>query len=400
MCVKLALIICVLILFLYFLKRDSIGVMLLFSVMLLFCQRSKLDSIVTGGTSTTSKLNRKVKKSFIIDLRDVDDAAASFFKKRFAYHGWETASNNFSNFTWIYRKYYEKYMSYRHGFSLMRERNQSHILDKMKLHDTLAPKIRKKYMMEQHYIPVDDSGNFKTDHGMRYKMPDFRDTSWMLKPVNSSRGIGISYAKNKKNVLKIIRTTDLREVLEEKRKNYDWMVSKYIDDPLLFKNRKFHMRLYLVVDKVKNHGAFLYKSGNMFISNKRYDSAITDNAVHNIHVASGAEIKPFPKYFPEKKRLPKFWKDLAELFTSMKEHLKSEPYSESDFGFNIFGCDIMLTKDYVPKLLEINAQPRMKSLATKEASSKFIDTLFETTISRAYGLPSTIVPKKDYIRIM
>lgn len=396
MYIKLALVIIIVILCLYFLKNDSWFMMAMLGFILLFCQRLEHN---TCPTSNIRAVGGADKKTFILDLRDVDADAESFFKKRFVQHGWKPVSKGFSNFTWIYRKYYEKYVNYRHGFSLMRERSQANILDKMKLYNTLPLKIRKKYMTEQHYIPVDQSGNFKTNHGLRYKLPNFRDTSWMVKPVNSSRGIGISYAKNKKDALNIIRTVNLEKVLEENRKNYDWMVSKYIDDPLLYKNRKFHMRLYLVIDKIKTHGAFLYKSGNMFISNKKYDTSVTDSAVHNIHVASGAEIKQFPKYFPEKARLPKFWKDLKELFSSIKEHLKSEPYEESDFGFNIFGCDIMLTKDYVPKLLEINPQPRMKSLANKEASTKFIDTLFETTISRAYGLPPKFTPKKDYVKI-
>ena len=156
----------------------------------------------------------------------------------------------------------------------------------------------------------------------------------------------------------------------------------------------------MMPNTVKTHGAYLYKSGNMFISKKKYNAASTDGAIHNIHVASGATIKPFPKNFPDQSRLPQFWKDLSELFKSLSEHLASTPYEESKYGFNIFGCDIMLTKDYVPKLLEINSQPRMKSLANKQASSIFIDTLIETTLCKAYGLPKGFIPKKDYIKIM
>ena len=61
---------------------------------------------------------------------------------------------------------------------------------------------------------------------------------WLLKPANLNQGRGIE----------LLRTLqDIRRSLAGKRPNSRWVLQKYIERPLLYRDRKFDIRVWVVV---------------------------------------------------------------------------------------------------------------------------------------------------------
>jgi hypothetical protein len=61
---------------------------------------------------------------------------------------------------------------------------------------------------------------------------------WLLKPANMNQGKGIEVKRNLKDIMMSISS-----------KPYDsyWVLQKYVERPLLYKGRKFDIRVWVVV---------------------------------------------------------------------------------------------------------------------------------------------------------
>lgn len=61
---------------------------------------------------------------------------------------------------------------------------------------------------------------------------------WLIKPhfLNRGRGIGIFNDQ-----------AEMRKFLHSKKPGSQWVIQKYLEKPLLYKNRKFDMRIWVIV---------------------------------------------------------------------------------------------------------------------------------------------------------
>lgn len=84
-----------------------------------------------------------------------------------------------------------------------------------------------------------------------------------------NRGRGIEIFHNKEDILRFISTRPLFS---------KWIVQKYIERPLLYKGRKFDLRVWAVVNHMNE--VFFYKKGYVRLSSENYDLANQNNYVH------------------------------------------------------------------------------------------------------------------------
>ena len=96
-----------------------------------------------------------------------------------------------------------------------------------------------------------------------------KNGTWLVKPSCMNRGRGIEIFHNKEDILRFISTRPLFS---------KWIVQKYIERPLLYKGRKFDLRVWAVVNHMNE--VFFYKKGYVRLSSENYDLDNQNNYVH------------------------------------------------------------------------------------------------------------------------
>lgn len=84
-----------------------------------------------------------------------------------------------------------------------------------------------------------------------------------------NRGKGIEIFHNKEDILKFISG---KQIFSK------WVVQKYIERPLLYKGRKFDLRVWACVNFMNE--VFFYKKGYVRLSSEEYDLENQNNYVH------------------------------------------------------------------------------------------------------------------------
>jgi len=95
----------------------------------------------------------------------------------------------------------------------------------------------------------------------------FKNDLLFLKKSNGSQG---------KHVYPVISMNDVIKIMENKYKNYNndtlFILEKGINNPLLFKEKKFDMRIYLLFVRIEDkYYSYLYKEWFLRTSNTKYD---------------------------------------------------------------------------------------------------------------------------------
>jgi len=84
-----------------------------------------------------------------------------------------------------------------------------------------------------------------------------------------NRGKGIEIFHDKQSILKFLSS----------RPTYSkWVVQKYIEKPLLYKGRKFDLRVWAAVNHMNE--VYFYKKGYVRLSSENYDMDNHNNYVH------------------------------------------------------------------------------------------------------------------------
>ena len=105
-------------------------------------------------------------------------------------------------------------------------------------------------------------------------------STWIMKPCGKSQGAGI-FLINKLSKLKKW-SRESRTVFNPNLVKESYVISRYIDNPLLMGGRKFDMRLYVLVTSFRPLKVYLYKHGfARFCTVKYNDSA---NEMDNMYI--------------------------------------------------------------------------------------------------------------------
>ena len=233
------------------------------------------------------------------------------------------------------------------------------ITDKAQLYMEMhkkCPEICKKYMAESWFL---------SDEKRVAEYSEADDGILIIKPlgVGAGGGEGIVYVTNKEELTEFTNAVKRRKQSKEKGSK-DYLVSKYIRNPMLIEGKKFHLRMYFMVCMRPNHKSdwFLFEEGKIITAELPYkDADYMNKKIHDTHFKSTKK----NRLFPDSRELGISDKEAKSILQQMREVLRCaydvyKPHisstRESKYGFEVFGCDFMVTSDVNVKLLEINAR--------------------------------------------
>jgi hypothetical protein len=217
---------------------------------------------------------------------------------------------------------------------------------------------------------------------------------FILKPENSLSRRGVAIVRNHLELIHQLSNFP----------NYDaWIIQEYIDDPLLFNDKKFHFRVYVVYMQTSEYqAAYLGKKGFIYTANKQFrpDTIENDivlsgeNAEENVFYTPADFIDKFGKNIWDNKIVPQFVKIARETLKSALEHLQCPAVKQK--CFKILGYDILINKDYKCYLAEINARNVSYKYPNEDFRESFYKNILKlvrsnTSLSnqqlRAQGIP-------------
>jgi tubulin monoglycylase TTLL3/8 len=174
---------------------------------------------------------------------------------------------------------------------------------------------------------------------------------YIVKPVGhgACAGVGVTVVTNDKEL------EEARRELSKRFRNI--IVSEYIQNPLLYEGRKFHIRMYILINSDSTWS--FWKRGKAMTAKILYKKGDwTNKDIHDSH----GETTPKDIYFPEdilpKEKYEYVYQQIELILGAaakiVKPHVKC--YEESKNCCEVFGIDFMITDDYTVKLIEINAE--------------------------------------------
>lgn len=203
------------------------------------------------------------------------------------------------------------------------------------------PEICQKYMPYSEDLKLVDK--FSTD--------SLFGKIWILKPIDRicHSGVDIFVVTNDKEFQYAKRL-----ILTKYKKG---LVSKYIDNPLLFDGYKFHIRNYFLV-RYKPFYFEMSHFGKLITATKPYMAAQYSNRdIHDTHLNYKDGHKYFPSDYPfDSKIIQKQFDDFGQYLGKMCQTMV-EPYAESSNGFHLFGLAFMITDKFEIQFLEANIRP-------------------------------------------
>jgi len=200
---------------------------------------------------------------------------------------------------------------------------------------------------------------------------------WIMKPIGSAQGRGIFLFSRLSEISDWRTDPTRRQQTNETPAPEAYVVQRYVENPYLIGNKKFDVRLYVLVTSFSPLVAYLYRGGFARFSHTRYDpSDIANNFVHLTNVAvqktadnydarSGGkmDLRSLKLLMATRHGMPA----IDELFLAIerlvvRSLLAVQHVMIADkHCFELYGYDVLVDDDLKPWLIEINASPSLSA---------------------------------------
>ena len=183
----------------------------------------------------------------------------------------------------------------------------------------------------------------------------------------------------------------------------DIIIQKYLDNPLLYKKRKFDIRCFVLLDS--NLNLFYCKEGHLKGSSELYNVKSQNKFIHITNYSFQKKSSKFQKYeegneisyndfklFLEEENIPlkKFDIMIEQIKFLIKVSFKSVSKKLYKLNkvlcFELFGYDFIIDNDFKPWILEINNNPGLciSSPVIKKIIPRMMDDAFRLTIDKVF----------------
>ncbi|KAI9341181.1 tubulin-tyrosine ligase/Tubulin polyglutamylase, partial [Obelidium mucronatum] len=207
---------------------------------------------------------------------------------------------------------------------------------------------------------------------------------WIMKPTDKARGIGIFIINKLQQIKKWSRDSKMWSYANCKD---TYVVSKYIDNPLLIGGKKFDLRLYVLVTNWRPIVAYKYAQGFCRFCTVKYTSDVGDLDNSFMHLTN-VSIQKYGDDYNEsnggkwslknlilylqgtrgKAATDKLLHDIDSIFVNSLRAVQSIMTNDKHC-FECYGYDIIVDADLRPWLIEVNASP---SLSATTASDRLM----------------------------
>jgi len=204
--------------------------------------------------------------------------------------------------------------------------NKDNLIDKRKLYLNMNEEIRNKY-----FAKTIDAKDFK-----------YENFPVILRPIGGFAGKDIFIPESKLEFI---------SCLEKLKKYKEVIVSDYIQNPMLFENKKFHIRILFMI-KVGFKSSFsIFKRGLIRTAEENYKNSNYENKkIHDTHAKSTIRQLYYPEDYPGE-----YIQDqIEEVLTFASKTISPKNFPETKKGFEVFGADILVTEENKIILMEVN----------------------------------------------
>lgn len=211
-------------------------------------------------------------------------------------------------------------------------------------------------------------------------------TVWIMKPIGKSQGKGIFLFRNLSQISK------WRSETRWSKDNPDveqYVVQRYIDNPLTVGGKKFDMRIYALVTTYAPLTVYLYRGGFCRFSASKFSLDTTDISNNCVHLTNVAVQKVADNYNADTgckwdlrdlklyllSRLPhqqvdKAFRDIQDIVVRALLCVTNVMINDKHC-FELYGYDIMFDDMLKPWLLEVNASPSLSANTPEDYAMKY-----------------------------
>ncbi|KAI9101006.1 tubulin tyrosine ligase-like 1-like protein [Phlyctochytrium arcticum] len=200
---------------------------------------------------------------------------------------------------------------------------------------------------------------------------------WIMKPTDKARGIGIFIINRLNQIKKWSRDNKMQWSYANCKDTY--VVSRYIDNPLLIGGKKFDLRLYVLVTSWKPLIAYKYQQGFTRFCAVKYTSDTGDLDNSFMHLTN-VSIQKYGEDYNESNGGKWALKNLLLYLTSTRGKATTEKLelqidsiilhslravqhlvANDKHCFECYGYDVIIDENLRPWLIEVNAAPSLSA---------------------------------------
>ena len=232
---------------------------------------------------------------------------------------------------------------------------------------------------------------------------------WLIKPADYNRGRGIKIFNTLESLKSII--SELMAELHSSPKDIkdsQYVIQKYIESPLLIENRKFDIRVWVLV--THKLSVYFYKEGYIRTSSQTFsldDETLNNKFVHLTNNAIQKESEFYSKFelgnqlsfasIQDYFILNNSKIEFAGLIETMKKMIslsfaavkKKINLNNREFCFEVFGFDFIVDSNGKIWLIECNTNPciELSSPLLESLIPRMLVEAFELTVDRIFPIP-------------
>ncbi|XP_064602248.1 polyglutamylase complex subunit TTLL1-like isoform X2 [Liolophura sinensis] len=211
---------------------------------------------------------------------------------------------------------------------------------------------------------------------------------WIMKPCGKARGIGIFLVNKLSQLKKWSRDSKTSNFAPPTAKD-TYVISKYIDNPLLIGGKKFDLRLYVLVTSFRPLKCYMYRLGFCRFCTVKYNASMNELDNMFVHLTNVSIQKHGEDYnavhggkwtvenlrlFIESSRGKEVSDKLFDdIYWCIVHSLKavSGVIANDRHCFECYGYDIIIDDNLKPWLIEVNASPSLTATTSSDRIMKY-----------------------------
>lgn len=260
------------------------------------------------------------------------------------------------------------------------------------------------------YVTVNLSKRIGTEQMIKLPETSYAGRNmWLIKPINLNRGRCIKILSNIEEIEKEVSNIKSSKIFtnenHKKISNADYvLLQKYIEKPLLYYNRKFDIRMWVLFTDTDDF--YVCKEGHLKATCDIYDLSSDDPYIHltnysvqkhnsnfsKIEVGNEISFESFQNELDKRETKINFRKDIYPKICNIIKITEGAVRSKfisygNKNSFEIFGYDFLIDSKYMPYLIEVNTNPGFEesSPLIKMIIPRMIDDALRLTIDVAFS---------------